>query len=149
MADKDSGQMQDESRRENFVSRRKLGELLIESGLLTADKLKDALEVQKREGKRLGEVLIQMRMISEEEMAFALAMQLKIPFIDLRDYTIEDGVLDSIPQEVCQKFVCIPVAIKNNILDVAMADPLNLNMMKDLQFITGYNIQPAISTQSQ
>lgn len=149
MADKDSGQMQDRSRRENFVSRRKLGELLIESGLLTVNKLKDALGVQKREGKRLGEVLIQMGMISEEEMAFALAMQLKIPFIDLRDYTIEDGVLDSIPQEVCQKFVCIPVAIKNNILDVTMADPLNLNMMKDLQFITGYNIQPAISTRSQ
>ena len=149
MADIDSNQIQNKSQKENFVSRRKLGEVLIESGLLTVDKLKDALGVQKREGKRLGEVLIQMRIISEEEMAFALAMQLKIPFIDLRDHTIEDDVIDSIPEEVCQKFVCIPVAVKNNILDVTMADPLNLNMMKDLQFITGYNIQPAISTQSQ
>ena len=149
MADIDSNQIRNKSQKENFVSRRKLGELLIESGLLTVDKLRDALEVQKREGKRLGEVLIQMRIISEEEMAFALAMQLKIPFIDLRDHTIENDVIDSIPEEVCQKFVCIPVAVKNNILDVTMADPLNLNMMKDLQFITGYNIQPAISTQSQ
>jgi type IV pilus assembly protein PilB len=149
MADIDSNQIQSKSQKENFVSRRKLGELLIESGLLTVDKLSDALEVQKREGKRLGEVLIQMRIISEEEMAFALAMQLKIPFIDLRDYTIENDVMDSIPKEVCQKFVCIPVAINNNILDVTMADPLNLNLMKDLQFITGYNIQPAISTPSQ
>ena len=149
MADIDSNQIQNKSQKENFVSRRKLGELLIESGLLNVDNLKDALEVQKREGKRLGEVLIQMRIISEEEMAFALAMQLKIPFIDLRDHTIENDVMDSIPKEVCQKFVCIPVAINNNILDVTMADPLNLNLMKDLQFITGYNIQPAISTQSQ
>ena len=149
MADIDSNQIQNKSQKENFVSRRKLGELLIESGLLTVDKLKDALEVQKREGKRLGEVLIQMRIISEEEMAFALAMQLKIPFIDLRDHTIENDVIDSIPKEVCQKFVCIPIAVKNNILDVTMADPLNLNMMKDLQFITGYSIQPAISTRSQ
>ena len=149
MADIDSNQIRNKSQKENFVSRRKLGELLIESGLLTVDKLRDALEVQKREGKRLGEVLIQMRIISQEEMAFALAMQLKIPFIDLRDHTIENDVIDSIPEEVCQKFVCIPVAVKNNILDVTMADPLNLNMMKDLQFITGYNIQPAISTQSQ
>jgi type IV pilus assembly protein PilB len=134
---------------DNFISRRKLGELLIESGLLTIDKLNDALEAQKNTGKRLGEALIGMKIISEEEMAFALAMQLKIPFIDLIDYSIKDDVIDCIPKEVCNKFVCIPLSIKNHILDVAMADPLDLHIMKDLQFITGYNIQPAISTRSQ
>jgi len=149
MAEIESNQNQGRSQRNGFVIRRRLGDLLIESGLLSGDKLKEGLEVQKRTGKRLGEILIEMKIISEEEMAFALAMQLRIPFIDLRDHTIEDAVLDSIPEEVCQKFQCIPVAMKDNILDVTMADPLNLNMMKDLQFITGYNIQPAISTQSQ
>jgi len=134
---------------DNFVSKRKLGELLIESGLLTIDKLKDALESQKNTGKRLGEALIDMKIISEEEMAFSLAMQLKIPFIDLIDYSIKDDVIDCIPEEVCHKFICIPLSMKNNILDVAMADPLDLHIMKDLQFITGYNIQPAISTRSQ
>ncbi|HUV60338.1 MAG TPA: ATPase, T2SS/T4P/T4SS family [Desulfatiglandales bacterium] len=134
---------------DNFVSKRKLGELLIESGLLTIDKLKDALEAQKSTGKRLGEALIDMKIISEEEMAFSLAMQLKIPFIDLIDYSIKNDVMDCIPEEVCQKFICIPLSMKNNILDVAMADPLDLHIMKDLQFITGYNIQPAISTRSQ
>ena len=134
---------------DNFVSKRKLGELLIESGLLTIDKLKDALEAQKSTGKRLGEALIDMKIISEEEMAFSLAMQLKIPFIDLTDYSIKDDVLDCIPEEVCQKFKCIPLSMKNSILDVAMADPLDLHIMKDLQFITGYNIQPAIATRSQ
>jgi len=97
----------------------------------------------------LGEALIDMKIISEEEMAFSLAMQLKIPFIDLIDYSIKDDVLDCIPEEVCQKFKCIPLSMKNSILDVAMADPLDLHIMKDLQFITGYNIQPAISTRSQ
>jgi len=149
MAEIESNQNQGRSQRNGFVIRRRLGDLLIESGLLSGDKLKEGLEVQKRTGKRLGEILIEMKIISEEEMAFALAMQLRIPFIDLRDHTIEDAVLDSIPEEVCQKFQCIPIAMKDNILDVTMADPLNLNMMKDLQFITGYNIQPAISTQSQ
>jgi type IV pilus assembly protein PilB len=134
---------------DNFVSKRKLGELLIESGLLTIDKLKDALETQKSTGKRLGEALIDMKIISEEEMAFSLAMQLKIPFIDLIDYSIKNDVIDCIPEEVCQKFMCIPLSMKNSILDVAMADPLDLHIMKDLQFITGYNIQPAISTRSQ
>ena len=147
----DSASIQEKKKtqNDNFVSRRKLGELLIESGLLTIENLKDALEAQKNTGKRLGEVLIDMKIISEEEMAFSLAMQLKIPFIDLIDYSIKNDVIDCIPEEVCQKFICIPLSMKNNILDVAMADPLDLHIMKDLQFITGYNIQPAISTRSQ
>ena len=144
-----SNQEKKKAQNDNFVSKRKLGELLIESGLLTIDKLKDALEAQKSTGKRLGEALIDMKIISEEEMAFSLAMQLKIPFIDLIDYSIKNDIMDCIPEEVCQKFICIPLSMKNNILDVAMADPLDLHIMKDLQFITGYNIQPAISTRSQ
>ena len=151
MEDMDSNQMDNRSQKEDFISRRKIGNLLIESGLLTNDKLNDALEIQKKTGKRkrLGEVLIEMKIISEEELAFALAMQLKIPFIDPNTYEIKDAVMQYIPKEVCQKFVCIALALKDNILDVAMADPLDLNIMKDLQFITGYNIQPAISTRSQ
>lgn len=135
--------------RKEAASRRKLGELLVETGLLPVEKLTEALKVQKDTGKRLGEILIDMNFISEEEIAFALAMQLKIPFIDLRDYSIQDKVLESIPSEVSRKFVCIPIEIKSNILNVAMADPLDLNMIKDLQFITGYSVQPAISTSSQ
>ncbi len=140
---------QNKVKRDNFVSKRRLGEILIESGLLSPDQISSALEVQKRTGKRLGEVLVEMKVISEEEIAFALAMQLKIPFIDLKDYTIQENVIECLPEEVCMKFGCVPVTMRDNILDVAMADPLNLNTIKDLQFITGYNIQPAISTRSQ
>ncbi len=129
--------------------RRKLGNILVEAGLLSAEKLDEALEAQKVSGKRLGQILIEMKVITEEETAFALAMQLKIPFIDLSDYAIEQKLLDSIPLEVSRKFLCIPIALKNNILEVAMSDPLDLNTIKDLQFITGYNIQPAISTSTQ
>lgn len=130
----------------DFSSRRKLGELLIETGLLPADKLADALKEQKETGKRLGQVLVGMNLISEEEMAFALAMQLKISYVDLSSHQILADVIEAVPEEVARKFVCVPIALNNNILDVAMADPLDLNMMKDLQFITGYSIQPAIST---
>jgi type IV pilus assembly protein PilB len=135
--------------RKNSFSRRKLGELLIETGLLATDQLTEALKIQQDTGKRLGEILIEMKFISEEEMAFALAMQLRIPYIDLIDYPIQDEVLESIPREISNKFTCVSIELKNNILNVAMADPLDLNMIKDLQFITGYNIQPSISTPSQ
>jgi type IV pilus assembly protein PilB len=150
MADTNLENTMGQSEKNNFVSRRKLGELLIESGLLTAENLKDAMELQKSTGKRLGELLIDMKIISEEEMAYVLAMQLKIPFIDLsEEHALRDEITDMIPEKVCMRFMCIAVGFANNILNVAMADPLNLNIMKDLQFITGYNIQPAISTRSQ
>jgi type IV pilus assembly protein PilB len=136
------------SRKEGIL-RRRLGELLVEAGLLTQEKLTEALNSQQKTGKRLGQILIEMNAISEEEMAFALAMQLKIPYVDLKHLEIPSKVLEAIPEEISRKFLCTPIALKNSILDVAMADPLDLNMMKDLQFITGYSIQPAISTTSQ
>lgn len=135
--------------RKNIIDRRRLGELLIETGLLTRAKLNQALKTQKESGKRLGMILIDMKIISEEEIAFALAMQLKIPFIDLRDFDIDEKVIELIPEHVCRKFICVPINRENNILHVSMADPLNLNIMKELQFITGLNIQPAISTDTQ
>jgi len=131
------------------ASRRKLGDLLIETGLVPGNRLAEALHLQKESGKRLGQILIEKGWISEEEMAFALAMQLKIPFIDLTSFELDGKVIECIPEEVSRKFICIPVSLRDSILDVAMADPLDLNMIKDLQFITGFNIQPAISTPSQ
>jgi type IV pilus assembly protein PilB len=135
--------------KKSITLRRKLGDLLVEIGLLPPEKLTEALSIQRESGKRLGQVLMEMKIISEDEMAFALAMQLKIPFVDLSSYQFQDGVVECIPEDVSRKFLCIPVALKDNVLDVAMADPLDLNMIKDLRFVTGYNIQPAISTPSQ
>lgn len=137
------------SGRRSFADRRKLGELLVETGLLSREKIKKALDAQKGTDKRLGQVLIEADLISAEEISFALAMQLKVPFVDLRDLSIEGLVIESIPEEVCKKFVCVPIDRKNNVLDVSMSDPLDLNMMKELQFITGLNIQPSISTANQ
>jgi len=129
--------------------RRKLGEVLVETGLVLETGLTHALEAQKESGKRLGQVLVELGQVTEEEIAFALAMQLKIPFIDLRDYTIESHVIEMIPEEVCRRYLCIPLEAQNNLLHISMADPLDLNVMKELQFITGARIMPAVSTATQ
>jgi type IV pilus assembly protein PilB len=149
MAEKQAQQPLSKAERKNLVDRRRLGELLVETGLLTREKLKDTLEAQKGTGKRLGQILIEKDLISEEEIAFALAMQLKIPFMDLTDYPIKTEVIEVIPEHVCRRFCCIPIDKSDNVLHVSMADPLDLNMMKELQFVTGLSIQPAISTTTQ
>jgi type IV pilus assembly protein PilB len=76
-------------------------------------------------------------------------MQLKIQYLDLKDQVIKGEVIEAVPEEVCKKFICMPIERENNVLHVSMADPLDLNIMKELQFITGYNVQPAISTATQ
>jgi type IV pilus assembly protein PilB len=149
MVDQNIKNVSDTQSKKNTFSRRKLGELLIETGLMSVEQLMEALKVQRDTGKRLGSILMDMNFVSEEEIAFALAMQLKIPYIDLHDYPIKENVLESIPREVSNKFTVVAIDLKSNILNVAMADPLDLNVIKDLQFITGYNIQPSISTPSQ
>jgi type IV pilus assembly protein PilB len=135
--------------KKGLASKRKLGEILIETGLLHHAKLQEALERQHNSGKRLGQVLLEMKLLTEEEIAFALAMQLRIPFIDLTDHAIDQEVIECLPEEVCRKFTCISIDKNNNVLHVSMSDPLDLNMIKELQFITGYSIQPAISTPTQ
>jgi len=140
---------EDSQVKQNALSRRRLGELLLETGLLGSEQLTEALKAQSGTAKRLGDILVDMKFISEEEMALALALQLKIEYIDLSDFTIDPKVIESIPKEVANKFTCVGIGLKDNILEVAMADPLDLNMIKDLQFITGYNIKPTISTASQ
>ena len=149
MADEQAKKVVKLQPKKNTFTRRKLGELLVETGLLAPEQLTEALKIQETTGKRLGEILIEMKFVSEEEMAFALAMQLKIPYIDLSDYPIQDKVLEIIPREISYKFTCVAIDLNNNILNVAMSDPLDLIMIKDLQFLTGYNIQPSISTPSQ
>jgi type IV pilus assembly protein PilB len=135
--------------KKRLVDKRRLGELLVETGLISREEVMEALEIQKGTGRRLGQILMEKGLISEEEIAFALAMQLKIPFMDLSDVAVETHVMETIPEHVCQKFFCVPIEKKDNILHVSMADPLDLNMMKELQFVTGLNIQPAVSTATQ
>jgi type IV pilus assembly protein PilB len=149
MANREPKRIDKNRHKRNELSKRKLGDLLVEIGLLPSEKLSEALSIQRQTGKRLGQVLMELDIISEDEMAFALAMQLKIPFIDLSNYQLQEGVVQCIPEEVSRKFLCIPIALKDNVLDVAMGDPLDLNMIKDLEFVTGYSIQPTISTPAQ
>jgi len=74
--------------KKDAVPRRRLGDLLVEAGLLSNEKLHEALSAQKTTGKRLGQQLVDMSAINEEEVAFALAMQLKIPYVDLKNFEI-------------------------------------------------------------
>lgn len=117
------------------VKRKKLGEILLEAGLIQEKDLSRALEIQKIKKKRIGQVLIQMGAIDDEKIAKALASQLKLPYIRLADVVIPKEIIDLVPQDMAEKHLLIPVKEIKKQLVVAMTNPLEYYAIDDLRFI--------------
>ena len=126
---------------------KKLGELLIDSGLITADQLRLALDEGKEQRNvRLGAILIEKGFAADSDIAQALAFQLKLPFIDFASSTVDPAAIKKVKESLAKKNHAIPTEINNNTLKVAMADPLNLSAIDDLRFATGMDIEPCVAT---
>jgi type IV pilus assembly protein PilB len=128
--------------------RKKIGECLIQAGLISEDDLQTALVEHKRSGERLGAVLVRMGLASEKQVTKALAYQLGFPYISLADEPPDPTAIVLIPKEVALKRVCVAVRLEKNLLTVAMSDPLLFSLVQDLEFQTGYRIRQVVSTRS-
>lgn len=126
--------------------RKRLGDLLVESGLLTEEKLKEALRLQKTSGKKLGEVLTDEGIISEGQIIEVLEFQLGIPHMDLEKHYIDPEIPRLINENLARRYVLIPVKKEKNRLTVAMTDPLNIFALDDVKIATGFEVEAAIST---
>ncbi len=128
---------------------KKLGEILVESGLITKGQLERAIEEQKRRRKRLGETLIELGYTTEEDIARTLSVQLGIPYIDLTTAVVEPEAIEKIPERIAKKHMVLPMSVDKNVLTLVMADPLNFEAIKDIEFMSGMSVKPAVSTQTQ
>jgi type IV pilus assembly protein PilB len=126
--------------------RKKIGECLIQAGLITEEDLGAALIEHKRTGERVGVVLVRMNLATEKQIAKALAFQLGFPYINLGENPPDLAAVVLIPKEVALKRVCIAVKLEKNLLTVAMSDPLLFSLVQDLEFQTGYRIKQVVST---
>jgi type IV pilus assembly protein PilB len=126
--------------------RKKIGECLIQAGLITEDDLRNALTEHKRTGERLGVVLVRMNLATEKQIAKALAFQLGFPYINLSENPPDPPAVILIPKEVALKRNCVAVRLEKNLLTVAMSDPLLFSLVQDLEFQTGYRIKQVVST---
>lgn len=127
--------------------RKKLGELLIDSGLLNQQQLDSALAVQRKTGERLGKVLLNLEYISEQAMIEVLEFQLGIPHIDLTIQQIHRETAMLIPVSLAERYQAIPIQLKNRKLLVAMVDPTNFYAIDDIRMISGYDVEPIIATE--
>jgi len=126
--------------------RKKIGECLIQAGLITEDDLRNALAEHKRTGERVGVVLVRMNLATEKQIAKALAFQLGFPYINLAENPPDPSAVVLIPKEVALKRICVAVRLEKNLLTVAMSDPLLFSLVQDLEFQTGHRIKQVVAT---
>jgi type IV pilus assembly protein PilB len=126
--------------------RKKIGECLVQAGLISEDDLRVALAEHRRTGERLGVVLIRLNLATEKQIAKALAVQLGFPYVNLSENPPDPAAVSLIPKEVSLKRVCVAVSLEKNLLTVAMSDPLLFSLVQDLEFQTGYRIKQVVST---
>ncbi len=129
--------------------RTKIGESLVQAGLITDEDRRRALLECKRTGERLGVVLVRMNLATEEQIARALAFQLGFSYLNLVENPPDPSAVALIAKDVALKRVCVAVSTEKNALTVAMADPLLFSLVQDLELQTGHRIKQVVSTPSE
>ncbi len=126
--------------------RRKLriGELLVENGLLTAEQLTHALQAQKKRGMRLGQILVDLGYVEETQLLDFLARQLDIAFVDLSAADLSQPTVMRLPEQHARRFNAIVIRETDKDLEVGLADPTDLLALDELSRILKRPIQPAL-----
>lgn len=127
-----------------MARRRKIGEILISQGLITAEQLQEALAAQKQAGKKVGEVLIDLGYVTEGDVYGALGEQLGVPYVSLSFYSVDSSVISLISEQFARQYRVIPLFRIGNSLTLGMADPLNLGVIDQVVRATGLEIEPSI-----
>ena len=129
--------------------RKKIGECLVQSGLISETDLQTALVEHKRSGERLGAVLVRMNLATDRQIAKALAYQLGFSYVNLAENPPDPGAVMLIPKDLALKRTCLAIAVEKNLLTVAMSDPLLFTLVQDLEFQSGYRIKQVVATRAE
>lgn len=130
-------------------AKKRLGDILVESDVITQSQLDEALSDQKISGRKLGEILISKGYVTRKKIIEVLEVQLNIPYMNLTAFYPDPKIVKLIPENMARKHEIIAVKLENNILTVAASDPLNITAFDDARIYTGYEIQPAMADTEQ
>ncbi|MDA8307416.1 MAG: type IV-A pilus assembly ATPase PilB [Deltaproteobacteria bacterium] len=127
---------------------KKIGELLVQEGLVTTDQLNRALDEQRHSGERLGAALVKHGVIDENTLCEFIARQFNCPQVSLSRLTVRKEIAGLIPLDIMHKYQAVPFGLMGNTLHVAMPDPGNLFIIDDIRFLTRKNIQIHVASDS-
>lgn len=129
--------------------KRRLGDVLLEQGLISEGQLQEAVTLQRGSNQNLAQFLLERGYLAEEELVIALSEQLGIPHIRVANYNIPDEILREVPESLARQYLMLPVSVTGDVLTLAMADPLNIMALDDLQMLTSYEIEPVVAVKSE
>jgi type IV pilus assembly protein PilB len=126
----------------------RIGELLLKERRITPEQLQEALNYQKLNGGKLGYNLVKLGVVRDEEITGLLSKQYGVPSINLSQFEIDPSVIKLIPAETAQKYQIVPLSRAGATLSIAMTDPTNVFAMDDIKFMTGYNVEPVVASET-
>jgi type IV pilus assembly protein PilB len=129
----------------------RLGDLLVKERIITPEQLEKAVKAQKENGAsntRLGSMLVQLGFVTDEEVTNFLSRQYGVPAINLQYFEIDPAVVKLVPEETAKRYTILPLSRVGASLTIAMVDPTNVFAMDDIKFMTGFNIEPVVASES-
>src|SRR6267143_3188795 len=126
----------------------RIGELLLKEKRITPEQLQEALNYQRQNGGKLGYNLIKLGYVKDEEITALLSKQYGVPSIALTQFEIDPAVVKLVPGETAQKYQIVPLSRAGATLTIAMTDPTNVFAMDDIKFMTGYNVEPVVASET-
>ena len=126
----------------------RIGELLLKEKRITAEQLQDALTYQRQNGGKLGANLVKLGYIQDDEITALLSKQYGVPSISLAQFEIDPAVIKLVPAETARKYQIVPLSRSGATLTIAMTDPTNVFAMDDVKFMTGYNVEPVVASET-
>ena len=126
----------------------RLGDLLVKEKIITQEQLQQATKNQKENNTRLGAALVKLGFLTEEDFTNFLSRQYGVPAINLAYFEIDASVVKLIPHETAKRYQILPLSRVGASLTIAMVDPTNVFAMDDIKFMTGFNIEPVVASES-
>lgn len=126
----------------------RIGELLLKEKRISAEQLQEALNYQRTNGGKLGANLVKLGYVKDEEITALLSKQYGVPSIALTQFEIDPAVIKLVPAETARKYQIVPLSRAGATLTIAMTDPTNVFAMDDVKFMTGYNVEPVVASET-
>src|SRR4051794_14242729 len=127
---------------------KQLGDILLDSGLVSRDQLMEAYDEHQRLGRSLGRVLVDRGVLTESQLVAALAQQIGLRFVDLTEFAVDGSAVARVPDAVCRRHTALPIGYEDGKLLVAMADPANVFAIDDIRSLTGFEVKPLVATRA-
>jgi type IV pilus assembly protein PilB len=126
----------------------RIGELLLKEKRITPEQLQESLNYQRTNGGKLGANLVKLGIVTDDEITALLSKQYGVPSIAIAQFEIDPSVVKLIPAETARRYQILPLSRSGAILTIAMTDPTNVFAMDDVKFMTGYNVEPVVASET-